>query len=112
GIVASVPGGQIPGAIIAGAGLLTSLIGSFFKPDLTKVEATHIVDRIELEVLKPNLAAWQALAPQQKTASVQAAALANFDNAWNAVLQGCGKPQLGSAGNACIADRSPGGQFP
>lgn len=108
-IVALIPGGQIPGAIIAAVGALTTLIGGLFKPDLTKIEATHIVDQIEAQVLKPMIQGWERLPPEQKTPQAQAAALAVFDQAWAGVTQGCGNPQLGTAGQNCISDRASTG---
>jgi len=108
GVVEKMPGGKLPGAIIAAAGALTSLIGGFFKPDLTKIQATQIVDQIEAQTLKPMRASWQALPASQKTVSMQAAYLAVFDAAWQAVVKGCSNPALGTAGGACISDREQG----
>lgn len=112
GIVAAIPGGQLPGAVIAAVGALTSLIGGLFKPDLTKVEATHIVDQIEAQTLKPMVAEWRALPPEKKTTSMQDVFIQVFNKAWAAVQQGCSNPALGSAGVACIADRVRGGRWP
>src|SRR4051812_38350378 len=75
GTIALIPGGQLIGGIIAGVGALTSLIGGLFQPDVTKIQATVIVDQIEAGYLKPNLAKWQSLSPEQKTPEVQAAFL-------------------------------------
>jgi hypothetical protein len=91
---------------------LTSLVGGLFAPDLTKIQATHIVDQIESQVLKPMLAAWQALPADQKTETNRAAFLEVFDSAWRNVQQGCSNPQLGAAGVACIQDRVRGGRWP
>jgi hypothetical protein len=112
GIIAAIPGGQLPGAIVAAVGALTGLIGGLFAPDLTKIQATHIVDQIEAQVLKPMLANWQALPANQKTQTNQAAFLEVFDAAWRKVQEGCSNPALGSAGVACIADRVRGGRWP
>ena len=105
GIVASIPGGQIPGAIIAAVGTLTTLIGGLFKPDLTKIEATHIVDQVEAQVLRPTLASWNGLPADKKTESMQALYLQTVDKALNDVQQGCSNPQLGTAGQHCISER-------
>ena len=105
GDIALIPGGQIPGAIVAAVGALTTLIGGLFKPDVTKIEATHIVDQIEAQYLKPNLLAWQSLPASQKTQSVQAASLALVDHALTQVQQGCSNPALGTAGQRCISER-------
>ncbi len=108
GVVAAIPGLQLPGAIIAAVGALTSLVGGLFKPDITKIQATNIVNQIEAQTLKPMLASWQALPASQKTVSMQAHYLNIFDQAWNAVRQACSNPALGEAGQACISDRIEG----
>lgn len=54
------------------------------------------------------------LASVQPSCSDQRAALNLYDQAWQ-WLQGpaaCGEPGFGSAGDACIADRAPGGRWP
>jgi hypothetical protein len=98
----------LAGAITIAVGALTQLIGGLFKPDITKIETTHIVDQIEAQVLKPLRAEWQALPASAKTFEAQAAYLKIFDGAWSAVLQGCGKSVYGSAGQNCINDRAAG----
>lgn len=108
GIVSTVPGGQLPGAIIAAVGALTGLIGGMFKPDLTKIEASHIVDQIEAQSLKPMISSWRSLTPAQKTVSMQDTYLQIFDKAWAAVVQGCSNPALQAAGQACTTDRQQG----
>lgn len=106
------PAGVLAGAIMAAVGQLTILVGGLFKPDLTKIQATHIVDQIEAQALKPMLAAWQALPRENKTRSLQAEFLKTFDEAWAAVMQGCSNPALGEAGQRCISDRVRGGRWP
>lgn len=108
GLLAAAPLSGPAAPFLAAAGALTTLIGNFFHPDMTKVEATNIVNKIEAEYLKPNLAAWQALPPNQKTQSAQAAAINVFNTAWNAVVQACSAPALGTAGVNCIGDRQRG----
>lgn len=104
-VLAKIPGLQLAGAVTAAAGALTSLIGGLFKPDVTKIEATKIVDQIEGQVLKPTLATWQTLPQSQKTVSMQAHYLNIVDQALNAVQQGCSNPALGTAGQNCISER-------
>ncbi len=89
------------------AGAITSLFG----PNPNNTIASGYVNQIEADIMKPNLAAWQALAPDAKIQSMQKAALANFMAGWNQVLQLCGNPALGSAGVNCIADRQRGGKY-
>lgn len=105
GVIAAIPGGQLPGAIVAGVGALTRLIGGLFAPDLTKIAATHIVDAVAAEVLEPTLHHWQSLSPQEKTPILQAASLELIDAALNKVQQGCSNPALGTAGQHCISER-------
>jgi uncharacterized protein (DUF697 family) len=106
GVIAMVPAvGPMIGGIVAAVGALTSLIGGLFAPDLTKVQATHIVDQVEAAALNPLLAQWRSLAPEQKTQSAQAATLKLIDQALDAVRQGCSNPALGEAGQRCISER-------
>jgi hypothetical protein len=87
---------------------VTSVLGGIFgQMSLTgrqKVAATHIVDQIG-DALQQNLDAYLA---GPRTSVNQAAALANFDNGWNAVLSQCGQSSLGTAGQRCITDRQKG----
>ncbi|MFN7996974.1 MAG: hypothetical protein U0Q18_25395 [Bryobacteraceae bacterium] len=94
------------GAAIAAVGVLVGIIGSLFKPDLNKIAATNDANSIE-PILKNNLHNWLTLKPEQKTVSVQTAALANFDAAWAKLQQLCAQVP-GSAGQKCISDRVPG----
>jgi hypothetical protein len=106
GVIAMVPAiGPIIGGITAAVGALTSLIGGLFQPDVTKEEATAIVNQVELQVLNPLLSQWQALTPEQKTVSVQQAFLQAVDKALASVRQGCSNPALGTAGQNCISER-------
>ena len=91
------------GILMVGA----SIQNFFFHPDCNKIATTQIVDQAEA-FARQNLAAWQALTPSEKTPEAQQAALMNFDNLWNQVLQACGSGQYGTAGQACIADRQAG----
>jgi hypothetical protein len=104
GVIAAIPGGQLPGAIVAAVGALTGLIGGLFAPDLTKVEATHIVDAIQVQ-LEGLLHSWYALPAEQKTRQNQAAFLELIDAALNKVRQGCSNPALQEAGQRCISER-------
>lgn len=86
-------------------------IVSLFGPNPNNTITTGYVNQIEADVMKPNLLAWQALAPEHKIYSMQQAALANFMAGWNQVLQLCSNPALGSAGTNCIGDRQRGGKW-
>lgn len=97
----------IGGAILDIAGAITSLFG----PNPNNTIASGYVNQIEADIMKPNLAKWQALDPSQKFYSIQQVALANFMDGWNQVLRLCQNPALGSAGVNCIADRQRGGKW-
>jgi hypothetical protein len=105
--IALAAGGPI-GAIAAGVlGVASAIQNFFFQPDLKKIATTQIVNRAEI-LLQQNLAAWNALPPNQKTAASQAQAVQNFDTVWAQVMQACGSGQYGSAGQNCISDRQQG----
>jgi len=70
----------------------------------TCVLASNEANQVE-QYLQKNLALYQQ---SGHTQSEQAAALANFDNAWSILEQYCGNPQLGKAGQNCIGDRQAG----
>lgn len=74
-----------------------------------KIAATRIVEQLE-PLLKQNVEAYLS---GPRTQSAQAAALANFDQAWAWLTspEGCGNPELGKPGIACIDDRKRGGKF-
>jgi hypothetical protein len=113
-ISAALVGGPA-GLIIAGAAAavqaLTALFTNVFSGcGQTCVEATRVVDTVEAQYLKPNLAAYFGQAV--RTRSMQVAALQVFDYAWSMVLAGCGDPALGDAGRRCIRERQRGGSAP
>jgi len=105
--LAKIPGAQIAAPFVAIAGALANIV-SLFGPNPNNTITTGWVNQIEADVLQPNLAAWQALAPADKSPEAQAAALAIFQEGWNQVVQLCSNMQLGSAGTSCIADRQNG----
>jgi len=98
-------GGPV-GAAVAGLIAVSQILVGIFKGcGQTCVEATDIVNQVE-PVLQQNLATYLASSP--RTASLQAAAVNNFQTAWNAVLQNCNNPQLAAAGQNCISQRQNG----
>ncbi len=95
---------------LAVAGALADIV-SLFGPSPYNTYTTEVVNQVEADVMKPNLAAWQALPASEKTQVNQQAALQNFSNGWNYVLQACNNPTLGASGANCIADRQRGGKW-
>jgi hypothetical protein len=103
---ANVAGGI--GLAITGLITIASLIYKAFQGcGQTCVEATDIANQVE-PVLLQNLQ--QYLAAPIHYASLQAAALNNFNTAWQGLVQGCGSGALATtqAGENCIANRQQG----
>jgi hypothetical protein len=73
------------------------------------VMATQFANQFETQ-LQNNLAAYMALSTPRPYVAQQAA-LANFDQFWAYLVQQCGNPQLGSAGQRCISERQRGGKY-
>jgi hypothetical protein len=71
----------------------------------TCTQATSIANQVG-DYLAQNLAAY--LASPVHYASLQAAALNNFNTAWAALVQGCSSAQLSNAGQDCISQRQQG----
>jgi hypothetical protein len=70
---------------------------------LTSDEANQVE-----QALQQNLAAYLAIPNGERTKSIQAAALANFDNTWAQLVKYCGSGSFGSAGQRCVTDREQG----
>jgi hypothetical protein len=94
------------GAAIAGLTAIAIAIASQFKGcGQTCIEATDIVNQVE-PYLQQNLATY--LAAPIHYASLQAAAMNNFNTAWNALTAACSAAALGTAGQNCISNRANG----
>lgn len=95
---------------IIGAAVLgvTLVLGSIAKRNAQKRAATKIVDDVGPQ-LEANLKAYM---DGPRTRSSQRQALANFDYGWQLILENCGNPELGSAGERCIDERRRGGVAP
>jgi hypothetical protein len=102
-------GGSLAGPIglaIAGvAAIALVLVKIFSGCGQTCVEATTIANQVG-DALTTNLN--QYLSAPIHYASMQAAALNNFDTAWAALVQACGNAQLAAAGQNCISQRQEG----
>ena len=92
------------GAAIAGLTAVGIAIAKLFAGcGRTCVEATTIANQVGT-YLQQNLQHY--MSSPVHYASLQAAALNNFDTAITAILQACGDPSLGQAGKACISERA------
>jgi len=102
-------GSAIPvaGPFIQGAASIAIAIESLFSGcGQTCVQATNIANQVS-GLLTQNVQNY--IAQPVHYASIQAAALKVFDTAWAQLLQACGNPALGAAGQRCITDRQAGG---
>jgi hypothetical protein len=94
------------GAAIAGLVGLASLIASQFGGcGQTCIEATTIANQLG-DTMSQALHTYMASPIHYQ--SMQTAYLNLFDTSWAALLQACGNPALGAAGQACISDRQSG----
>jgi len=96
------------GAFVAAGTVLANVLIKVFSGcgsscTLSSDEANEIGN-----ALLANLQAYLAIPNGQRTQAIQAAALANFTNAWNQMVQYCGSPSLGTAGQNCISEREQG----
>lgn len=98
----------IVGPIIAGVSLAIGLLVSRKGP-WQREATTQIVNELE-PLLQQNLEGYLS---GPRTPESQQVALANFDAAWSWLVssEGCGTPNFGDPGRACIADRSRGGKW-
>jgi hypothetical protein len=104
--VAGPVGAAIAGAIVAIGLVAQLLIKEFSGCGQSCIIASNAANKFE-PYLQQNLAGY--LSSPIRYASMQAAALANFDTIFNALKQACSDPSLGTAGQRCISDRQAGG---
>lgn len=90
------------GAAVVGVTLWLSM---WYRRGKQKEAATKVVDEIEPK-LRENRDGYLS-GPRYRSSQIQA--LNNFDAMWQAVVQACSNPQLGSAGQRCITDRDRNG---
>lgn len=98
-------GGPIGLAVTAGITGLTMLIGSIRKRGQQKLKATEVVNYVE-PYMQENVREY--LATENRTSQLRDEAINNFYDLWTIVLQNCGDPALGEAGDRCISERQEG----
>jgi len=108
--ISTAVGAALGGPLGAAAGGAIAQIGVMLSDLLsgcgaTCTEATSYANQAE-PLLLQNLQTY--LAAPVHYASLQAAALANFDSTWSWLENACGNPALGSAGQNCISQRQEG----
>lgn len=102
-LAAAIP---VAGAVIAVGVIIFSLLHNS-RGLQQNVETTQMVNKAAV-YMQSNLDAWNA---SSKNFATQAAALKNFDDAWQAVLNFCGQASEGSPGERCISERQKGGKY-
>lgn len=107
-IAAKVSWAPVVGPVVAGVALALALIFGRKGPK-QKVATTKMVESVE-PLLEENR---EGYLNGPRTAESQAAALKNFDDAWNWLTsqEACGSETMGNPGKACISDRARGGKF-
>jgi hypothetical protein len=98
-------GAAIAGAAVALGALAQVLIKEFSGCGQSCIVASNDANKYE-PYLQQNLQAY--LSSPIHYASLQQAALNNFDTIWTALRTACSDPNLGQAGQRCISDRQPG----
>jgi hypothetical protein len=114
-IGAAVAFDPISAGISAGVGLASAAIGSW----MNSIQLSHDADTATTLIVNGLATQLQNLlnaymAEPNPSCADQRAALDAYDQAW-AWLQSpaaCGNPSYGSAGNRCISDRAPNGEYP
>lgn len=120
-IISTIGGGILTGSIFAGPaapvvaaiGGLVALGGQIFNavgigvPDLKKVQSSKDANDVEAQMAQIQTW-WNGV--EHTTANQQTAVTAWYQ-LWNQLTQLCGDPNLGSAGQNCIADRQRGGKW-
>lgn len=99
-------GGPVGAAISGLIAVGMALVKVFGGCGQTCVQASNIANQVE-PILKQNLDHY--LSAPVRYASLQAAAVNNFQTAWNALVQNCSNPGLQAAGQRCISDRQRSG---
>jgi len=100
--------GWVNYAIQGGVIAVTAAIGHWKRSSERRNVATATVNEAEPWLIQ-NLEAYMGSA---HTIADQSAALANFDEVWQAVKDACLVPRLGQAGRRCVSDRERTGQSP
>jgi hypothetical protein len=100
----------IAGAVLEAGAALANIV-SLFGPNPNNTLTTEWVNQMQADVMTPNLQAWQALPPEQKTPQAQQYAEEVFSQGWAQIVQLCSNAQLGSAGINCLKDRQRGGKY-
>lgn len=94
------------GVLVGMAGRIMDAVGLGTGCGPTCVAASNFANQVE-PLMEKNIKAYFAI-PAPRSISNQAIGLYAFDQAWEALRQSCGNPQLQVAGQNCIQDRQQG----
>lgn len=108
GILAAIPGGQIPAAFLGAAAAIVGPIASLFKGcGVTCQQTTDIANKVATAAGQITSQYW---AQPVRTVSMQQGAIAALQELYTYLIQNC-QAVGGQGGSQCIADRQPGGKW-
>lgn len=108
GILAVIPGGQIPAAVVAAIGTLVAPIASMFKGcGVTCQQTTDIANKVAEGAGQITQLYWSQ---SVRTVSMQEAAVQALQQLYQYLIQNCNAIG-GQGGQQCVADRQPGGKY-
>jgi len=106
-VAGALVGGPVGAAVAIGISAATALLQGVINGCGSTCQVTSTWANQVESVLQQNIAAYFAL-PTPRSTVDQAAAIQNFNTAWNALVSECNNPSLGSAGQNCISEREAG----
>ena len=106
-VAAGAVAGPVGLAISSGIAVVTTALQGVINGCGSTCEVTSTWANQVEAALQQNIAAYFAL-PTPRSTTDQAAAIANFNAGWNALVSECNQASLGSAGQDCITDREAG----
>lgn len=108
GILAAIPGGQIPAAFLGAAAAIVGPIASMFKGcGATCQQTTDIANKVATAAGQITSQYW---ANSTRTVSMQQGAIAALQELYSYLIQNC-QAVGGQGGSQCVADRQPGGKY-
>lgn len=108
GILAVIPGGQIPAAFLAAAASIVGPIASMFKGcGVTCQQTTDIANKVATAAGQITSQYW---AQPVRTVSMRDGAVAALQELYQYLIQNC-QAIGGQGGSQCVADRQPGGRW-
>lgn len=108
GILAVIPGGQIPAAFLAAAASIVGPIAKEFEGcGVTCQQTTDIANKVETAAQQVMAQYWGS---SVRTVSMRDGAVAALQQLYQYLIQNC-QAVGGRGGQQCVADRQPGGKY-